>query len=414
MATELKDRPEAAQKFNVGGIELSQPFKLRRLGHFGIFVNDMQACLRFYDDLLGFSISDPIDFGPRIEDEAERAKFDQHEGFFMRHGTDHHSFVLFPKPIMNAMVGNPDWSEVTINQITWQVGSLREVTEAVKWFDEIGVTYTRTGRDTPGSNWHVYPMDPDRNVNELYYGIEQVGWDGLSKPPEMHRRGFQESPALPQISEYQEIEDAAADGIDLRSGYRADVKAEGEYDVGGILLPRPFKIVKVGPVRLFVDDVDTSLAYYRDRLGMAVTEEVTWDGHRCVFLRVNTEHHSMALYPKTLRADLGLKPDTTLMSFGMQVAEYGQLRDALSYLRDQDIEIRHLPPELFPGIDYTAFAIDPEGHAIQLYYYMEQVGWDGRPRPASERRKVDNDNWPNALEPLSDTYAGEAYMGPWG
>ena len=30
----------------------------------------------------------------------------------------------------------------------------------------------------------------------------------------------------------------------------------------------------------------------------------------------------------------------------------------------------------------------PDGHCIQLYYYMEQVGWDGRPRPAALRRHV--------------------------
>jgi hypothetical protein len=45
---------------------------------------------------------------------------------------------------------------------------------------------------------------------------------------------------------------------------------------------------------------------------------------------------------------------------------------------------------------------------------MEQIGWDGRPRPQSERRKVEPGVWPKALEAMSDTYQGEPFLGPWG
>ena len=40
-----------------------------------------------------------------------------------------------------------------------------------------------------------------------------------------------------------------------------------------------------------------------------------------------------------------------------------------------------MPPEIHPGIDYVAYGVDPDGHMIQLYYYMEQIGWSGKPRP---------------------------------
>jgi hypothetical protein len=51
---------------------------------------------------------------------------------------------------------------------------------------------------------------------------------------------------------------------------------------------------------------------------------------------------------------------------------------------------------------------------MQLYYYMEQIGWDGKPRPASQRRKVDNDKWPEVLDPMSDSFTGEPFLGPLG
>ena len=178
-------------------------------------------------------------------------------------------------------------------------------------------------------------------------------------------------------------------------------------------MARPFKIVRIGPIRLFVRDMDVALRFYRDELGFTLTEEIRYQGHRCLFLRVNTEHHSLALYPRELRSALGLWEGTSLMSFGVQLANYRQLRDSIAFLERAGVRIRHLPPELFPGIDYTAFAIDPDGHAIQLYYYMEQLGWDGKPRPASERSKVDNAKWPETVAARSDTYTGEIYLGPW-
>ena len=219
---------------------------------------------------------------------------------------------------------------------------------------------------------------------------------------------------FPQRSEFQEVEDATARQVDVASGYRYRSEADATYDVGGVLLPRPFKIARVGPVRLFVNEMEAALAFYRDRLGLTVTEEVSWNGHRCVFLRANTEHHSAALYPMALRDELGLSTNSSCMAFGMQVAEYSQLRDAVEFQKKNDVTVKFLPPELFPGIDYSAFAIDPDGHAIQLYYYMEQVGWDGRPRPVKQRPNVDNDNWPESLESQPDSYTGEAFMGPWG
>jgi hypothetical protein len=133
-------------------------------------------------------------------------------------------------------------------------------------------------------------------------------------------------------------------------------------------------------------------------------------------LRCNTEHHSLGLLPLSLRDTLGMSTHTTCASFGIQVANYRQLREAVAFLRANGVRVETelVPPELYPGIDYAAYAFDPEGHAIQLYYYMEQVGWDGRPRGAGERRRVEPKNWPDTLEPLADTFKGEPLLGPWG
>jgi catechol 2,3-dioxygenase-like lactoylglutathione lyase family enzyme len=180
------------------------------------------------------------------------------------------------------------------------------------------------------------------------------------------------------------------------------------------LLPRPFKITKIGPVGLFVDDVDRAEAFYTDRVGFVRSEETTYRGARCVFLRCGAEHHSLGLFPKELRGSLGLNERTSCMSFGVEMGSYTQLREAVKFLKSRGVTfVDSIPPELYPGIDYSAFALDPDGHCIQLYYYMEQVGWDGRVRPQSARRQVHSE-WPEVLEPLSDTYVDQVFQGPLG
>ncbi|PWU17083.1 MAG: extradiol dioxygenase [Candidatus Rokuibacteriota bacterium] len=400
-------------RYNVGGVLLSRPFKIRRLGHFGFNVIKVTEGVEFYRDLLGFKLSDTIDFGkapwaPKGDDLGDT------RGYFMRYGTDHHAFVLFNRKVLDSRPDRKFAPEVTINQITWQCGSLREIMDAHTYFQERGTRIQRVGRDMPGSNWHVYVYDPDGHTNELYYGIEQIGWNQASKPTDMYYRGFGEKPSLPQISEIAEVAEALDKGIDILSGHQTREVLPETHDVDGVLLPRPFKITKIGPVGLFVDDVERAEAFYAERLGFVKSEESVYRGARSVFLRCGAEHHSLGLFPKELRRTLGLTEDTTCMSFGIELGSYAQLRESVAFLKSRGIRfVDSIPPELYPGIDYSAFALDPDGHCIQLYYYMEQVGWDGKVRPASERRAM-TAAWPESLLPMSDTYVDQVFQGPLG
>ncbi len=403
-------KPEA--QYDVEGVLLPRPFKIRRLGHFGVDLHDMEAGLRFYVHDLGFRITDALDLGrvPRLEKLVEGVN-DPHL-YFTSHSSDHHSILLNHRIISERM--GVTSGEVTVNQITWQVGSLREIVNAHDYLCSKGVEVVRIGRDMPGGNWHVYFRDPDGHQNEMYYGIDQIGWQHRSRPYAMYYRGFRERPPLPQMSESDEIEEAIAKGIDVQSGYRGTETGTATHDVGGILLRRPFKITRIGPVSIFVSDVDASAKFYTELLGFVQTEEVTIKGHSCRFLRASSEHHILALFPKGLRAELNLNDRTSLAMFGLEVGSYRQLRDAIEFLRVRGWKILSgLPSEIHTGIDYAGFVLDPEGHCMMLYYYMEQIGWDGRPRPP-ELRRATAPQWPEQLEPLSDTYMDQTFKGPLG
>jgi catechol 2,3-dioxygenase-like lactoylglutathione lyase family enzyme len=398
------------QKHPVGGILYDRPFRIRRLNHFGISVADTGASAEFYRDLLGFIVADTLELtkydpGPWLDGLPDT------KVYFLRHNSDHHTFVLMPRAWIEHMEP-PARPDITVNQITWQVGSLREVVEARLWLEAQGNEIDRYGRD-PGSNWHTYFPDPTGHTNELEYGIEQVGWDGLSKP-EVMWPWRNDHPELPYKAEATELADAVAEGIDLNSGHRWVDELPKTFDVGGVLLARPFRPVRVGPASIFVEDVAAAEAFYTEKLGLEKSEETAISGHRAVFLRANTEHHSIGLFPLGLREVLGVSEATTLLAFGVQLGSYEQLRAAKTFLEERGVKLIDLPQDAHPGIDYVVHAVDPDGHVVQLYYYMEQVGWDGAVRTPAQRRPVTPGVWPEALEPLSDTHAGETFWGPLG
>ena len=132
-------------------------------------------------------------------------------------------------------------------------------------------------------------------------------------------------------------------------------------------------------------------------------------------MRANTEHHSLALFPIALRDTLGLSSHSTCAAFGTQLANYRQLRDAVKFLKDRGMRVSEaLPLDLHPGIDYAINVFDPDGHCIQLYHAMEQIGWECKPRPKEMRQPRNLGNWPDVLESDTNSYLGEPYLGPWG
>ena len=190
---DLYARPTGDGKFAVGGVKLDRPFRISRLGHFGYNLANIEEGIRFYTDLLGFVITDVRDASDRLTPEQLAQVKGPPIGVFTRYGSDHHAMVLFNKSMREIADGKARWPDgITTNQITWQVGSLGQIGDAIKWFAAKQVPIVRSGRDMPGSNWHTYIADPDGNVNELFYGIEQIGWDGFSKPWDMHDRAFRQ------------------------------------------------------------------------------------------------------------------------------------------------------------------------------------------------------------------------------
>lgn len=386
--------------FTTGGLRLEQPFRIRRIGHFGYHSPDITATIEFLTRKLGLNISDIDDFSSRLKQPLPKVDA---TGWFLRCGPDHHTLVVGSQNLIDTR--EPARKGAVVNQLSWQVGSLQEVVDGVSFLDR-KAKLRRIGRDTPGSNWHAYAYDPDGYVNEIFYGMEQIGWDGRSKPETMYDRGFTTLPELPQIPEYIEVDNAllrkGADG-----GYRWNEPREAKYQVEGILMPQPFKLTHLGRVALYVADLQASLDFYCGVLGLKLSERFSVLGHECAFLRADAEHHTLALYPKALREQLGFAAGC-----GFAVATYQQLVEARQFLEKQGVRILDLPAELSPGVHYGFWVQGPDTVAIQIFYGMDRVGLDGvAPKPAT--LPVPCSQWPESIVHGGTAWFEPPFLGPW-
>jgi catechol 2,3-dioxygenase-like lactoylglutathione lyase family enzyme len=372
----------------------------------------MDAMLDFYVNGLGLIFSDQSDKMPERLPEIEKEQLAKSERFihFTRFSSDHHQLVLISQKVWDWVNKDNAASGASVNQITWQVGSLAEVVNGAIWISGRGEHLMRSGRDMPGSNWHTYLFDPEGHINELFYGMEQIGWDRISKPRELWSGVLSELPILPRMSESSELYDARKDGIPVDTGFRAADVDDVSYEVDGIRMSKPFKITGIGPVSLFVDDLASARDFYRDVLGFTERCEVAWRGHRGALLSIGAEHYSLALYETGLRTELGMADDVDSLALGFRLANFRQLRAAIVFMLARGATEVDVPAELVPGYDYVAHLKDPDGNLIQLYYYQRQHGpTDSGPQTSSGHHA----SWPDAVHAPEDVFGGQQFMGPW-
>jgi catechol 2,3-dioxygenase-like lactoylglutathione lyase family enzyme len=146
-------------------------FQLRKLGHVVLNVTDLEASVRCYTEVLGLEVSD------RYPDTMVPGGM-----VFMRCNTDHHGVAL--------VGGAPKLDTSTLNHFAFEVGSPDEVFRARAWLRERGVPVVFQGRRRAGCQLAVEFRDPDGNNLEIYWGIDQIGTDGVARPASEWRQAL--------------------------------------------------------------------------------------------------------------------------------------------------------------------------------------------------------------------------------
>jgi catechol 2,3-dioxygenase-like lactoylglutathione lyase family enzyme len=151
----------------------------------------------------------------------------------------------------------------------------------------------------------------------------------------------------------------------------------------------PFSITKLSHVNFYYTDFQKAIAFYVSTLGFKPSDIIDSNSphplatvlgsHPLCFLRLNSDHHSSALFPDLLRIR-DKRKDTAIQQFSWEVRSYDQIRKGLDFLNQNQVEIDFVGRRM-PGSNYNLYFWDPEGFRIEMTWGMEQVGWYGRTKP---------------------------------
>jgi catechol 2,3-dioxygenase-like lactoylglutathione lyase family enzyme len=140
------------------------PFRIGKIGHVVLNVSDLARSTRFYTELLGFAVSDvyPESMMPGGM-------------VFMRCNADHHGVAL----VGSLAAGS---ASVELNHLAFEVATLDEVLRARDHLRAHDVAIDFEGRRRAGCQIAVEFRDPDGHRLEIYWGLDQVGSDGIVRP----------------------------------------------------------------------------------------------------------------------------------------------------------------------------------------------------------------------------------------
>ena len=165
---------------------MSPPFSVTKLGHAVVNVSDLEASKRFYTEVLGFTTSDlyPDSMMPGGM-------------VFLRCNSDHHCL---------ALVGDGDTGKAKkLHHLAFELATLDEVFRARDHLKKAGATITYEGRRRAGCQVSVEFLDPDGHHLELYWGVDQIGYDGKLRPPEEWRQTLTLEDALKHVPPGQDV-----------------------------------------------------------------------------------------------------------------------------------------------------------------------------------------------------------------
>lgn len=157
-----------------GGIDIAKlkqsqrpkgvPFRISKIGHVVLNCADIERSVRFYTEVLGFSVSDVYP-----EEMAQGGMV------FLRYNHDHHGVAL-----VGTLPGRSETIE--LNHLAFEVGTLDEVFAARDHLTARGIEIDFEGRRRAGAQIAIEFHDPDGHRLEVYWGVDQVGNDGHVRP----------------------------------------------------------------------------------------------------------------------------------------------------------------------------------------------------------------------------------------
>ncbi len=142
----------------------------------------------------------------------------------------------------------------------------------------------------------------------------------------------------------------------------------------------PIKVQKLGHVVFQVSNVERSTKFWTEIMGFKVSDK---NENGMIFLHNASDHHTIALAPAKEQNELPGPAQVRFHHCALEVASVSELFKIRDFLRSKNVKIVYegrRGPGGNPGVEF----VDPDGFNIEIYASMDQIGSDGKSRPASE------------------------------
>lgn len=143
----------------------------------------------------------------------------------------------------------------------------------------------------------------------------------------------------------------------------------------------PFNITKIGHVVLNVADVERSTRFYTEVMGFKVsdvyTDEIAPGG--MVFFRCNGDHHGIAVVGSMPNES----PAIELNHVAFEVATLDEVILARTHLKKHNVKI-DFEGRRRAGAQIAVEFRDPDGHRLEIFWGLDQIGSDEIRRPEEE------------------------------
>lgn len=142
----------------------------------------------------------------------------------------------------------------------------------------------------------------------------------------------------------------------------------------------PVSVKKLGHVVFTASDIERTTKFWTEIMGFQVSDR---NEIGMVFLRNGTDHHTVALVPAKTKSEVPKEGQPGFHHCALEVGTVSELVKIRDFLRAKGVPIVYegrRGPGGNPGVEFK----DPDGFNIELYSSMDQVGSDGRSRPAEQ------------------------------
>jgi len=180
-----------------------------RIGHLGVVARDLDRTIEFYSEVVGLRLTERFTYPEETVGHGVTVA----AGAFMRCDANHHCISIFT---LRHDIELPDRSGPGpgLHHIAFEMATPEELLAKFRLVRGHGVPIVNARRGGPGNQPRFYIHDPDGNLLEFYWGIDQIGWQGHARPyapiEEIDLQGF-------DFEAFVRERDEAAGGPDLAS-----------------------------------------------------------------------------------------------------------------------------------------------------------------------------------------------------